>query len=342
MSSSQDIAVPPMNEISLVGIWMETVIYGEPDINIPLGAVSARAGFNCVVYGLCMYVLLRKQRGAGSIWMLTTTSTVLFVLCTAHVAASLRQLLEAFIYVPPSAPSNYSTLYWLDETLPMTVVKNFLYDCLVFLQDIVLIWRLYIVWCRNWKIIVFPVLVEATHMACAYAGTVLLARPGASLYNSVLSRLGMTGWSLDIALNISVTLAIAGRLWWMGQRVSSISSTVELPNRYAATIYTIIESGGLFAAVTIVMLALYVRGSPLALTGIDIASQLAVLTPLLIVVRVGLGLTHGLPRAYEEYHSTAIKSTQVRPKFRVPTSHEVELDNISARSQAFVGNYKEV
>ncbi|KAH7887272.1 hypothetical protein F5I97DRAFT_1859050 [Phlebopus sp. FC_14] len=287
-----------------------------------------------------MYVLLRKRRGAESTWMLTTTSTVLFVLCTAHVAASLRQLLEAFIYVPPSAPPNYSTLYWLDETLPMAVFKDVLYDSLVSLQDIVLIWRLYVVWGLNWKIIVFPVLAEATHMATSYAATALFAKPGASLYHSILSRVGLTAWSLDIAINISVTLAIAGRLWWMGRRVSSIPPTADISNRYAATIYIIVESGGLFAAVTIVLLALYVRGSPLALTGMNIASQLAVLTPLLILVRVELGLGHGLSTVY---YSTARKRKSmdvVGPSCRAPTSHEVELDNISACSEASAGgNY---
>ncbi|KAI9573366.1 hypothetical protein HD554DRAFT_2166986 [Boletus coccyginus] len=36
-------ALPPMDKIFLIGIWVETVLYG----------------VNCVMYALCMLVLLR-------------------------------------------------------------------------------------------------------------------------------------------------------------------------------------------------------------------------------------------------------------------------------------------
>ncbi|GBE78981.1 hypothetical protein SCP_0201780 [Sparassis crispa] len=57
------------------------------------------------------------------------------------------------------------------------------------------------------------------------------------------------------------------------------------------------------------MLILYLVGSPLALTGMDISTQLAVMTPLLIIVRVGLGLTHGLPSMYKIFLNTTGQMT---------------------------------
>lgn len=62
--------------------------------------------------------------------VLVLTSTVLFVLCTIYVAASLRQLLEAFIYAPPGV-EDYATLYFADYTLPMRTLKDVLYVSLV-------------------------------------------------------------------------------------------------------------------------------------------------------------------------------------------------------------------
>lgn len=59
-----------------------------------------------------------------------STSTVLFILCTVYVAASLRQLLEAFIYVPAGV-SDYATLYFIDYTLPMRTLKDVVYVSLV-------------------------------------------------------------------------------------------------------------------------------------------------------------------------------------------------------------------
>ena len=56
--------------------------------------------------------------------------TLLFLLCTVHVGASLRQLLEAFVYAPADVP-DYSTIYWLDNGTTPRVLKNNLYATLV-------------------------------------------------------------------------------------------------------------------------------------------------------------------------------------------------------------------
>ena len=52
-----------------------------------------------------------------------------------------------------------------------------------------------------------------------------------------------------------------------------------MENRYLATMYVIVESGSLFAGATIIMLGLYVNKSPMTLTVLDVASQLAVHRP---------------------------------------------------------------
>jgi hypothetical protein len=56
--------------------------------------------------------------------------TILFLLCTVHVGASLQQLLDAFVYAPADVP-DYSTTYWLDYTTTPRVLKNYLYGTLV-------------------------------------------------------------------------------------------------------------------------------------------------------------------------------------------------------------------
>ncbi|GBE78976.1 hypothetical protein SCP_0201730 [Sparassis crispa] len=212
-------AIPPLNKISLVGIWIESVLWGMK--------------------------------------MLGVTSIVLFAFATAHIAGSLHQLLEAFIYVPSPAPPLYSTLYWANKTNGVAVMKTVLYDTTVWLQDIALvhsnmitcnkhvsrslrIWRLYVVWDRNWLICILPVVVDLAHMGSACAATGLLAQPNADIYGVELKRLGPVSWSLDLAVNISVTAAIAGRLWYMGRKVSLAASSRGLnsdQNPYLAPIF---------------------------------------------------------------------------------------------------------
>jgi hypothetical protein len=119
---------------------------------------------------------------------------MLFILCTVHVGTSLQQLLDAFVYTPDDV-LDYSTIYWLDYTTTLPVLKAVLYDTLVrnpctlvyhsyaqqnnkgacprihaskFNMATVMcalrctlvineIWRLYVVFMHNWRVVVFPV-----------------------------------------------------------------------------------------------------------------------------------------------------------------------------------------
>jgi len=100
------------------------------------------------------------------------------------------------------------------------------------------------------------------------------ARPDFDPHDPVVSDLFISAWVLDIALNVSVTMAIAGRLWWMGRTTASITPT--RTNRYALSVYATVESGAIFAGVNIISLALYVSDNPGYLSAVSIASQVAV------------------------------------------------------------------
>jgi len=56
--------------------------------------------------------------------------TILILLVTVRVGASLQQLLDAFVYAPADVP-DYSTIYWLDYSTTLRSLKNMLYDTLV-------------------------------------------------------------------------------------------------------------------------------------------------------------------------------------------------------------------
>ena len=119
--------------------------------------------------------------------------------------------------------------------------------------------------------------------ACAYAGIILLINPSIGIYSPVLQTMGLVGWSLELCVNICVTIAIAGRLWYMGMRLSRATSTgaseVTRSNTYASSILTLIESGAILIAVTVTILILYKTGNAAALVCTDIATQLSVSFP---------------------------------------------------------------
>jgi len=84
----------------------------------------------------------------------------------------------------------------------------------------------------------------------------------------------ISAWVLDITLNVSVTMAIAGRLWWMGLTTAPLTST--RTNRYALSAYAIVESGAIFAGANIISLVLFISNSFGFSTALDVSSQVAV------------------------------------------------------------------
>jgi len=57
-------------------------------------------------------------------------STILILLTTVHVGASLQQLLNAFVYAPADVP-DYSMTYWLYDDATLHVLKYNIYETLV-------------------------------------------------------------------------------------------------------------------------------------------------------------------------------------------------------------------
>ncbi|KAJ7737457.1 hypothetical protein DFH07DRAFT_842219 [Mycena maculata] len=264
-------AVPPLDKMFLIGIWIETALYG----------------ISCVVFSTALYVLLHKRSSQTRPLFLLLVSCSLFALATAHVGLVLRQLLEAFIYSPPGT----ATLYFADQSAPIPVAKLVLYSVNVFTQDMVLVWRLWIVWGRNWRIVIVPIILECMHTAAAFIAEARGAIPGIPVFDKILHRWALVNWSLDLTVNIGVTAGIAYKLWSVGMTIQSL--TGRNSNKYYGAILTVIESGGLFTTATLVTFSLYLSGQIATVMAIDSVMQLAVLTPLLIIVRVGLGITHG-------------------------------------------------
>ncbi|KAI9573414.1 hypothetical protein HD554DRAFT_2310642 [Boletus coccyginus] len=242
------------------------------------------------MYALSMLIVLRG--GKIPTRVLVVTSTTLFLVATVHVRASLQQLLEAFVYAPPDVP-DYSTVYWLYDDATPNVVKNFTFLTLIIL--------------------------EATSIGTAYPGIGINTRPDVGPRDPVVSSLLISAWVLDIALNVSVTMAIAVRLWWMGRTTAPLTPTGT--NRYALSVCATIESGAIFAGANIISLALYVSNYPGYLAIVSAVSQVATLAPLLIIVQVGL-TEHD--RSARSNYSKTVPTAQDGITFRVGNPQDSE------------------
>ncbi|KAJ7459415.1 hypothetical protein B0H11DRAFT_2059513 [Mycena galericulata] len=294
------VSIPPLDKMFLIGIWIETLLYG----------------INCVVFSTAVYVLLYKRPSQSRPYFLIAVSCILFLLSTAHVGLVLRQLLEAFIYGPPGT----AILYFADQSSPLPVAKLVLYSCNVFVQDMVLIWRLWIVWGRNWKVIILPLILEFTHTAFGFIAEARGAIPGIPVFDKLLHNYALVNWSTDLVVNIGVTAGIAYKLWSVGNSVASLGN--RRSNKYRGAVLTIIECGGLFTSATLATFSLYLSGQIATVMALDSVMQLATLAPLLIIVRVSLGVNHGSSNATSTYNNNTTTGSTIR----AATSRQVHVN----------------
>jgi hypothetical protein len=286
-----------IDKMILIGIWVETVFYG----------------LNCALFLASLYVLAGKSSRRERSWCLIAVSSFLFSLSTAYVSVSLRQLLEAFIYAPPGAAS----AYFADNERPLAQTKLILYPLNVATQNLVLIWRFWAVWGCKWRIIVFPVVLQITQTTAAYVSLSIRSR-NAEYY--MVRDLSLVNWAIDLVINIGVTALIAYRLRKMGRSVRVLGSSKK---EYYGVMRMIIESGVLSSTVTLVAFSIFVSSPIATLTALDSLVQLATITPLLIIVRVGLGLAGHHP--VHSDHTSGSNDTKI--EFTHPNRREVTSDS---------------
>ncbi|KAG6863476.1 hypothetical protein C0991_005540 [Blastosporella zonata] len=142
-------------------------------------------------------------------------------------------------------------------------------------------------------------------------------------------------WILDLIVNVGVTSLIVYRLYSVGYSVNGSQVLVSMINekktRYMSSILIVVESGLIMASAIIVMVGMFVAKEPATVAAIDVVAQVATLTPLLIIVRVGFRtVTQDEPvtRSYPSNKTSSMVSRSMLDKslgVQIAPSVELEL-----------------
>jgi len=264
----------PADVAYLGGVWFEGVLYG----------------FHIIVFFALCKIFLEKSYRRGreiSTAILVTFAVVMFALSTAHVGLAVFELLQGFVYQrdmeggPPA--------YFRNNVFPK---RKAIYIINTLLGDSLLIWRVYVIWGRNWIICLPSVLLLLGTAICGIKTIVANATSSAaSVFTSdILSWITST-FVLTIVTQITATALIAGRIYY-----ASMPSTGELDkrhrSRYMALVWLVVESGAIYTSAALIQLITYLEKMNAGVIMEFALSQLSAMVPLVIVVRVGLGLAH--------------------------------------------------
>jgi len=206
-------------------------------------------------------------------------TTLMFALETLHASVGLRSYIEGFILDPRGALD-----YFGNFGNTMGKIKLTMWMLNLAIADGLLLWRLWVVWQKSWKISILPAIV--------YIGTLALCGVSISrqwaVPNNDIRAFFVTGQflramlTLSICFNVSITSLIAGRIWWVGRSAGKARS-------YTHIISAIVESAALYTVASIFTLALYSAQTNAGAIAESLSAPLSALVPMFIIVRVALG-----------------------------------------------------
>ncbi|EJD04374.1 uncharacterized protein FOMMEDRAFT_155503 [Fomitiporia mediterranea MF3/22] len=280
-------------------------------------------GINVAVYFLCIYDLLfvRKYASKSTKRLLVGLTTILFAVATAHVSVNCRRLIEGYVN-PPDKTSQLKFL--IDITQKTNVTKQFLVVLANLFSDVLIIWRIYMVWERNLLICIVPSFLCAGVFICGIAAAVLVSQvtPGQNIFAKQIAAWGKGQFSLSLAMNVSATLLIAARIWWVTRPMR-----IHDPNRmkpYWRIIVIVIESAAFAVLAQTIELAFYASNFPGVFFVADSVVQIVSMNPLLIIAFVGR--TRSQKQSFTSYMPTERMLTEPVYAARTTATDQSEMN----------------
>ncbi|KIY52920.1 hypothetical protein FISHEDRAFT_69378 [Fistulina hepatica ATCC 64428] len=216
-------------EISLIGIWAQTILFG----------------INCILFAGAIFVVVNRQalditgrpcRPAQTA-LLTATVVFFFALATSYSAICLRQLMEGFIWAPPGT----SIVYFAAQTKPLTIAKLCLSATNMFACNIFLA--------------VFTLSQAAASFTAIGVGSHLSQLTLESPSSEIVRYASIISWATDVVATLSLLVLIVARMSNATRstahlRALNICNTTVFPVQ-SRTLDIIIDCGAISCAVTI-------------------------------------------------------------------------------------------
>lgn len=249
------------------------------DIAAILGFVCEATlwGINLVAFGLALSVLIPRFRRDGSNKVILSLSTLLFLSCTVHYALEFRHFHVTLNTTGVDGFANETDVYFGADLL-ISIAD--------FFGDLILIYRCWLIWNKNYYVTILPLLTSIGGLICAAeVGHLVHGTHDATPSPSIVP-LGLASFTLPFCTNGMVTLLIVGRIWFTSRTMKAYT----MPSA-RSVMAIMIESGALYFAVQLVFVTLYGMNNPAEEVIIPMAVQVYGIASFLIVIQSGLGQT---------------------------------------------------
>ncbi|RPD56565.1 hypothetical protein L226DRAFT_251866 [Lentinus tigrinus ALCF2SS1-7] len=264
----------PMPTAQLVALYMQCIFYGIDLIT--------------VAYGLRVLLWTRDGHFKGRTritWIMVGTTIAMFTIATLEVALGLVHNLQAFIYYAgPGGP----TVVFEDLSSWLNIVHTSDYVIQTFIGDGIMVYRCYVVYDRNWKVVLLPVLLWLTETVCGCVGVSIEAtlHTSATLNEARLVPYITTILSLTLAMTTMTTGLIVYRIMQVNNSVASHDITRVGGNlRLTRVVRILVESGLMYTTSVVVFFGTFLASNNAQYGVSEVVVQLIPISFTLILIR---------------------------------------------------------
>lgn len=253
---------------------------------IGFGCEAFLYGCHTVLFIVSTYLTLSRSRGrSGFNRPIFIISGLLYFSCAAHFALEFNHFYNVLATTGVDGFANETSVL---------VGADILISVTDFFGQLILIYRCWLLWSKNYWVVVLPSLTSIGGLACvgAVIHSLLSINPSSPIAPPSLVPLGLAGFVLPLCTNVFVTAFIAARIWLLSPRkVHDLRGLYFPEGTGRAAIDIVIESGAFYLVVQLVFVVLFAIHHPAqGIVGV-IAVQIYGIAPALITIRVALGLS---------------------------------------------------
>lgn len=237
----------------------------------------------------CLRCLLWHTSRSNVHWLILLAGLTLFISSTLNLGVGMLRSVRAFLQCtdPAGVHAFDNVSDWVNVTRTVTTFVN------IFVGDGILIYRCWIVWCRNYYIIILSLILYFGNLSCA---AVIVWREvniqAPSLVNvDLMKPFFLANTALTIPLNVITTVLIVFRIWRVDsestkyRRFQRQESRKPKPTTLHSIIRIIVESGLLYTATAVISFCTYVTNSNAFYIATSLETQIIGIAFNLIVIR---------------------------------------------------------
>ncbi|KAG7443408.1 uncharacterized protein BT62DRAFT_935025 [Guyanagaster necrorhizus] len=297
MSSSADAILP---EMVLQG-WLDA------NFNSHLLAYFAH-GVYTGIFGMSIWLLLVNSVSRARIYM-GCIITALYIFATIAAIALWIDFSDAFV-IGTSFQARYDLM---SSSVLLETMSDIVEALNLLIADCIMIWRCWVVWGHDWKVVITPIFFVIIEIAC---GCILLVHQTKD--DVITIAWALPTMAMTLGTNILCTGLIVGRIIHVARGHRGVMGGIRT---YRGVIEILVESAALYSLIYMALMILY----PLEGYGYTYAQRLTYpitgIAPTLIIARVASGQARPVESSHETQSSLHFQASR-------GSTTEAEMDDV--------------